>query len=181
MALRRAVPKTPPKSPVSPRSPIYKPRFLPNPPESTLPQLLIPFHFNSCIRNVYKKPQGEAPRVHPKVWQLATSHSGLLWPPHERPQPQSPLCVTHNSLYTSGWRALPVGQPNSSPSRGFSRDESWLSLFGVSRVRDHATDPWTTAMSQQGPVPWSPGTVAPQSAKCQNHGCYCFAPLRETY
>src|SRR5580692_6771249 len=58
MALRRAVLKTPSTSPAPPRSPIHKPRFLPTRSESTLPQLLIPLDFNSCITNVYKKPQG---------------------------------------------------------------------------------------------------------------------------
>src|SRR5580698_11618231 len=61
MALRRAVPKTPLGSPIPPRSLIHKPRLLSTPSESALPQLLIPLHFNSCISNVYEKPQGEGP------------------------------------------------------------------------------------------------------------------------
>jgi len=55
MRLRRAVPKIPAKSPVPPRSPLYKLRPLPTPSESTLPQLLIPLHFKSFISNTYKK------------------------------------------------------------------------------------------------------------------------------
>jgi hypothetical protein len=97
MALRRAVPKTPPKSPVSPRSPIYKPRFLPNPPESTLPQLLIPFHFNSCIRNVYKKPQGEAPRVHPKFGNSPLATPGSCGP-HTNARNPNPLYALRTTL-----------------------------------------------------------------------------------
>ena len=56
MRLRRAVLKIPAKSSVPHRSPLYKPRPLPTPSESTHPQLLIPLHFKSFISNTYRKP-----------------------------------------------------------------------------------------------------------------------------
>lgn len=56
MRLGHAVPQTSPKSSRSPRLPFYKNRPLPTRSESTLLQLLIPLHFNSCRYNVYKKP-----------------------------------------------------------------------------------------------------------------------------
>ena len=56
MRLRRAVLQTPARSSVPPMSPIHKPRLLPTPSKSTLPQRLIPLHFNSFISNTYKKP-----------------------------------------------------------------------------------------------------------------------------
>jgi hypothetical protein len=64
MALRDAVPKTLPGSPVPPRSPTHQPRLLPTPSESALPQLLILPDFNSFISNAYEKP-GEVPRLQP--------------------------------------------------------------------------------------------------------------------
>jgi hypothetical protein len=80
MAIRHAVPKTPPKYPVPRRSPIHKSSLFPTPSESTLPQLLIPPHFKSFITNAYKKPGGGA-------WlsaqSLSTRHSRLstaAWP-----------------------------------------------------------------------------------------------------
>jgi hypothetical protein len=66
MRLRRAVPKIPAKSSVSPRSPLYKLRPLPTPSESTLPQVLIPLHFKSRINNVYKNRGVGCSRPAPK-------------------------------------------------------------------------------------------------------------------
>jgi hypothetical protein len=65
MALRRAVPKIPTKSSVPPRLPLHKSRSVKTPSESTLPQLLIPLHFNSFRSNTYKKPRGRAPSPAP--------------------------------------------------------------------------------------------------------------------
>jgi hypothetical protein len=72
MRLRRAVPKIPPKSSVPPRLPFHKSRLLLTRPESTLPQLLIPLHFNSRRCNAYKKPGEGVPLSSPKVLQLVT-------------------------------------------------------------------------------------------------------------
>src|SRR5580692_7531246 len=92
MALRHAVPKTPPRPPVPPRSPSHKPRILPAPLESTLPQLLIPLYFNSFIANVYKKPQGVGPAGTPK-FSNSSSATRLLWPTHEPPATPIPSIV----------------------------------------------------------------------------------------
>jgi hypothetical protein len=123
---------------------------------------LIPLHFNSCISNVYKKPQGGGPRQHPKF-----VNSSLAAPPpaaHTRtPATPIPSMAYFTILWIPGGgvRTLPVGQP----------------ILAVVLRSSRAT-----GRRPRVAVPhWSPGTVAPQSAKCQNHGCYCFAPLRETY
>ena len=72
MHLRRAVPKIPPKSSVSYRLPLYKNNHCLTHSESTLPQVLIPLHFNSPRISVYRKPgEGVIPR-RPKVLQLVT-------------------------------------------------------------------------------------------------------------
>ena len=55
MRLRRAVPKIPPGCPVPLRLPLYKNRLLLTHSESTLPQVLIPLHFNFRRIRVYKK------------------------------------------------------------------------------------------------------------------------------
>jgi hypothetical protein len=81
MRFRRAVPKIPAKSSVPPRLPLYKNRPLRTSSKSTLPQLLISLHFKSCVSNVYKKPQGEGPISTPKVLQLVTTRSPLLFTP----------------------------------------------------------------------------------------------------
>jgi|HubBroStandDraft_1064217.scaffolds.fasta_scaffold74333_1 hypothetical protein len=131
MALCHAVPKIPAKPSVLPGSLIYKPQFLPTPSESTLPQLLIPLYFNSCISNTYRKHQGGGPHFYPKVWQLVTSHSQLPWPTHERPQPQSPLC------FTSRFSGYPGG---GGCQRPFQRD-SHSRLFAIRppRATDHGS------------------------------------------
>ena len=75
MRLRRAVPKIPAKPSVLPRLPLHNNWHLLTRPESTLPQLLIPLHFNSFISNAYRKPQGGGPSATPKF-----GNSSL--PPH---------------------------------------------------------------------------------------------------
>jgi hypothetical protein len=52
------VPKISAKSSVSPGLPFYKNRSLLSCSESTLPQVLIPLHFNSFRMNAYKKLGG---------------------------------------------------------------------------------------------------------------------------
>ena len=66
MRLCRAVPKILAKSSVPPRLPLYKNCPLRTRSKSTLPQLLIPFNFNSRISNTYKKTRGRAPSPVPK-------------------------------------------------------------------------------------------------------------------
>ncbi len=76
MRLRRAVLQTLAKPSVPPRLPFHKNDPPLTPSESTLPQLLIPRHFNSCISNTYKKPRGGAPPETPKF-----ANSSLPPPP----------------------------------------------------------------------------------------------------
>ena len=61
MRLRPAVLQIPAKSSVPPGLPLHNNRAFPTRSESTLPQLLIPFHFNSPRINTYKKPGGGTP------------------------------------------------------------------------------------------------------------------------
>jgi hypothetical protein len=72
MRLRRAVPQIPPKSSVPHELPLYKNRLFLTHSESTLPQMLIPLHFNFRICNVYKKLGEGIPLRLPKVLQLVT-------------------------------------------------------------------------------------------------------------
>jgi hypothetical protein len=95
MALRRAVPKTPPRSPVPPRSLIHKPRILSTSSESTLPQLLISTRFNPSISNVYEKPQGRPP---PLPQGLSTRHYRL------------PAHATHTRTATTPIPSMCYGQ-----------------------------------------------------------------------
>jgi hypothetical protein len=74
MRLRRAVPKIPPKSSLPTGLPLHRGRALRTPSKSTLPQLLIPLHFNFRTCNVYKKPGEGMPVSRPKVLQLVTPH-----------------------------------------------------------------------------------------------------------
>src|SRR5580658_2312225 len=69
----RPAAQTRPRSPVPPRPPLHKINALPTLSESTLPQLLIPLHFNSFISNVYEKPQGGGPTGHTFCRSLAKS------------------------------------------------------------------------------------------------------------
>src|SRR5579863_1050914 len=72
MRLRRAVLQNPSKSSVPSQLLFYKSRSFRTRSESTLPQLLIPLHFNSRTINTYKKPGGGYPPPNPKVLQLVT-------------------------------------------------------------------------------------------------------------
>src|SRR5579872_3962532 len=94
MCLRRAVPKIPAKSSVSPSLLVYKNHALPTRTESTLLQLLIPLHFISPRINTYKKQgRGSHPSNH-EVLQLVTTHASPTW---TRPQPQSHQDTGHGS------------------------------------------------------------------------------------
>jgi hypothetical protein len=153
MALRHAVPKTPPGSLLPPWLPLNKSRSLPTHSESTLPQPLIPLHFNSCTRNAYTKIQGGGPTSTPKVWQLVTNHS-LFLRARTKVRNPNPLCA----LLHDFWTIRRGGHP-------FPLVQSFLAV-ALRAFNDHG--------SPDTPH-WSPGTVAPQPAKCQNHGsCLCL-------
>jgi len=152
MRLRRAVPKISAKSSVLAGLPLNKSRSLPTRSESTLPQLLIPLHFNSRISNTYKKPQGGGPTSNPKVLQLVTIPWPLLRTRRNSCNPIPLIHLLHNSRTGRGWGYL---------CRGSAMVVSRSSVSHGSRNTGHRTRP-----------DWSPGTVAPQPAKCQNHGCY---------
>jgi|HubBroStandDraft_1064217.scaffolds.fasta_scaffold26528_5 hypothetical protein len=95
MRLRRAVLKIPAKASVLPRLPLHKNRSVKTPSKSTLPQLLIPLHFNSRISNTYKKRLGEAPTCNPKVCQLFTI-------PSFSPSFEGPLLFTPSAVCEGG-------------------------------------------------------------------------------
>ncbi len=99
------VPKNQTAPPVSPALPFYKNHLPLTPLNATLPQLLIPNDFNSCISNTYKKRRGESPSPPLQVCQFATTRSPRLrdFPDaHELPQPLSLHGPTANSLDTPG-------------------------------------------------------------------------------
>src|ERR1700675_1926579 len=77
MRLRRAVLQTPPSSSVQPGLPLHNRRPRLTHAESTLPQVLIPLHFNSSRCNTYKKPGGGPPLPAPKF------SNSLLPPIHQ--------------------------------------------------------------------------------------------------
>jgi hypothetical protein len=129
MWLCRAVPEIPAEISVPPGLPLNKIRSLPTHSESTLPQLLISLHFISFSSNVYRKPGEGAPYLSRKVLQFVTTclpilrthtNSRLPRAPFARGNPNPFYALLHNSLDVQGGRrTLPVGQPNSSPLRGF--------------------------------------------------------------
>ncbi len=147
MRLRPAFPKFPADSSATPRLPLNKKRSLPTHSESTLPQPLIPLHFISFIRNVYRKP-GEGP-AHPcpKGLQLVTSPLLFLRSRTNIVYPERSLQGQSHSAHTTYFliRGEPgVGVSPSGTAKLFSiarisRDESWLSLFGLSRATDHGS------------------------------------------
>jgi hypothetical protein len=117
MRLRRAALKIPAKSSVPPRSPLYKLRPLPTPSESTLPQVLIPLHFNSPRINTYKKTGREEPLF--QLQSLATRHYPLAAPAHaqQHPQPLSAQAFTSQlSVYPGGWGPVFKGRSFNSSS-----------------------------------------------------------------
>src|SRR5271155_3565606 len=90
MRLRRAVLQAPAKSSVPPKLPFHKNRSLPTPSQSTLPQLLIPLHFNSFRNSAYKKPRGIGPAAKPQVCQLVIRHTPH---PSTRRNPRKPSAL----------------------------------------------------------------------------------------
>jgi hypothetical protein len=96
MRLRRAVLKTPAKSPVPNRLPFHKTRHLLTRSESILPQLLIPLHFNSRRCNAYKKAGEGVPPSYPKVCQLVTTRLPLLRTRRISRNPNPSYALLHN-------------------------------------------------------------------------------------
>ena len=78
MRLPRAVPKIPPKPSVSPRLPLYKSRPFLTRSKSTLPQMLIPLHFNSRRIRVYKKTGEGISSVWRRGLQLVTTPASSI-------------------------------------------------------------------------------------------------------
>jgi hypothetical protein len=112
MRLRHAVLQTPAESSVLPRLPLHNSRPLLTHSESTLPQLLIPLHFNFPRINTSKKPGGGYPSQGPKVLQLVTTHTTARCT-QQLPQPQSRLWFTSRfSGHPGGWGVPPEGQPS---------------------------------------------------------------------
>jgi hypothetical protein len=93
MRLRRAVLQIPAKSSVSHRLPLHNSRPRLTHSESTLPQLLIPLHFNSFRSNTYKKPGGGYPSQDHKV-----SHS-LLRTPRRTAHTRTPATLMLSMAY----------------------------------------------------------------------------------
>ena len=118
MRPRCAVLQIPAKSSVPPRLPFHKNCSLPTSSKSTLPQLLIPPHFNSFRSNTYKKPGGRRPAIHAKVCQLVTRHA-LRLRTRTNPRKPSPLMrLLHNlrtprrvGIRVSRHRCLPIQRP----------------------------------------------------------------------
>jgi hypothetical protein len=101
MRLSRAVPKIPTKSSVPPRLPFHNNQFLLIPSQSTLPQLLIPLHFNSFRSSVYKKSEGWDPTAKRRVCQLVTHNSPRLRTRRNPRNPSAFIELLHN-LRTPG-------------------------------------------------------------------------------
>ncbi len=110
MRLRRAVPKIPAKFSILPRLPLNKSGPLPTRSESTLPQLLIPLHFNSCISNAYRKPGEGVPRSSPKVLQLVTLRSAFPRTCRNSRNSIPLIRLLHNSRTGRGWGIPAAGQ-----------------------------------------------------------------------
>ena len=111
MRLRRAVLQIPAKPSVPPRLPLHKNRSLPTSSQSTLPQLLIPPHFNSFRSNVCKKTRGRGPGPNTKVCQLVTRHAPRL---HTRRNPRnlSPFMELLHNLRTPRGGVSPFSVPS---------------------------------------------------------------------
>src|SRR5580704_11164425 len=110
MVSRRVVLQTRPISSVPPGLPFYKNHPLQTRPESTLPQLLIPLHFNSPRINVYKKPGEGVLPFSPKVLQLVTHNSRPTQQP--RPACHAARATHHSSLATIPFRMIFFAHPH---------------------------------------------------------------------
>jgi hypothetical protein len=93
MRLRRAVPKISSRSSVPPGLPVYKIHHRLTHSESTLPQVLIPLHFNSPRINTYKKPGRGPTSKGPIFCKVVTTHT-------------SPCCTRRNSRNSIRFKTL---------------------------------------------------------------------------
>src|SRR5271165_6967285 len=178
MRLRRAVPEIPAKIPVPPGLPLNKSRSLLTHSESTLPQPLIPLHSISFSSNVYKKT-GEGPaRPSSIVLQLVTTNLPVLRTHTNTRNPNPLYALIHNSRDARG-----VG--GDAPLNGTANPACRSSTFRASRSAGHGSRAKGNGSRNTGHGPrplWSPGTVAPQPAKCQNHAsCSRWHRRQETY
>ena len=169
MHVCRVVLKIPAKISVAPGLPLNKSRRLPTHSESTLPQPLIPLHFISFSCNVYKKT-GEGPaRPSPKVLQFVTTCSPVLRAGTNVRNPNPLTHLLHKSRTPRGVGATLFLSGTANPGCLFSQ-----------RAEEH--DARSTDHGHPARPHWSPGTVAPQPAKCQNHAsCPRWHPGQETY
>ncbi len=164
MRLRRALLKTPARSSVLSGLLLHKNSSSLTRSESTLLQVFIPRHFISPRINTYKKTPGGYLSQHHKDLQLVTPSTSPIWPHRNAHNPNPFMHLRTLSITPRGY---PLTHTKLRSSRAKSRDLLFLPTGHGSRVTGH--------------VYWSPGTVAPQPAKCQNHGCYSLAAPRETF
>jgi hypothetical protein len=172
MRLSRAVTEIPAKISVPPGLPLNKSRPLTTHSESTLPQLLIPFHFISFSSNVYKKTGGGATPSQPQ--RFATRHYLLADPTrahaHEHPftpsavcegQPQSLLCFTSRLYGCTRW--------SQDPPSGTANLGCLPPYFGP-RVTEHGP-----RVTEHGP------RVTEHGPRVTEHGPRAMAPLVPQY
>jgi len=118
MRLRPAVLQIPAKSSVPPGLPIHKVCLTLTRPESTLPQLLIPLHFNSPRMNTYTKPGGGPLSEAPKYCKLVTTHASLSW---------------SRRNFRNSIRFMPLLHDLRTPGGGGTCGKRWSSLQAWSR------------------------------------------------
>ena len=204
MRLRLAVLQTPAKSSVLPRLPLHNNRPLPTHSESTLPQLLIPLHFNFPRINTYKKPRGGCPSTNQKVFQLVTPNLSLRYASSVSSSfsPFNFEISTFSAFSRSPFPAaltsrlqIIENKTTLSPAVATLADCVMHKSFvchsckktpggGVSAVGQPLLAGSLGFPTGRGPrvaAAWFTRTVAPHGTKCQNHTCYWLAAPRETY
>jgi hypothetical protein len=112
MRVRCAVLQIPAKSSVPLRLPFHKNCSPLNPSQSTLPQLLIPLHFNSFRSNTYNNPGEVAPPLTSNDFQLVTTCIPPSWS-HGNARNSSAFLELLTTLITPRWvgYALPTSSP----------------------------------------------------------------------
>jgi len=205
MRPRRAVLQTLAKSIVLHKLPLNNRNPLLTRSESTLPQLLIPLHFNFARINTYKKPGGGyLPHDH-KVLQLVTPHLSPRCTSQVFPSfsPFNFKLSTFNASSPSPFPAtltsrlqIVENKTTLSPAVATLTDCVKHKSFVCHSCKKHPGVPTVgqpllagslghgTRVTEHGPrvtAPWFTRTVAPHGTKCQNHTCYWLAAPRETY
>ncbi len=156
MRLRRAVLQIPAKSSVPPRLPFHKNHSLPTPSQSTLPQMLIPLHFNSFSSNAYKKTRGRIPAAIPKVCQLVTRHALRLRTHSNARNPNPLIRLLHSFRHTRGWGSrvshlIAAYRSNALLSRSFL-----FSAYSVISALKSPFQPASTSAGTRKPSPKPP-------------------------